>query len=189
MGLVVTTLNLGVIDQPYVTPPAPGAAPKKGKRVGPHAAHAAKYATTTTGDVANILEHHYSVMGVFWDDVGAALFFTFVYDDIDKMIRAMIMGAPAKTGPQLYAPTTQRLVTRFKQYLSNSEIESSPALLGGVPTRAALRGVSHRFKSGFNWIMVIDPVTGKKTKITGVRRPSFIDTGLYQASFATWVDS
>jgi len=41
----------------------------------------------------------------------------------------------------------------------------------GVPTRAALMGVNSRLK-----------------KRRGKRRPSFRDTGLYQASFMAWVD-
>jgi hypothetical protein len=38
---------------------------------------------------------------------------------------------------------------------------------------AALHGVSHRFKHPY---------------ARRARRPSFIDTGLYQNSFAAWVD-
>jgi len=182
----VTVLNLGVIDQPYVTPPAPAKPPaKKGRRIGPHAAHAAKYTNITTGEVANILEAQYHIMEVFWHDVGETLFEKNIYSDMGKAIRAMFMGAPFKVHAQLYQITLASLEVRFKQYLANSEIEKAGVL--GVPTQAALDGVSHRFKSGINWAWATN-ATGKKVKAFGVRRPSFIDTGLYQSSFKSWVD-
>lgn len=79
-----------------------------------------------------------------------------------------------------------------------------------VPTRAALMGKSSRFKIGknFKWKRSgKKPKTSKFTKLTtdmfgflpddmpkernsiiGQRRPSFIDTGLYQSSFKSWVE-
>ena len=61
--------------------------------------------------------------------------------------------------------------TRFRHFLSQKEMDS----LGvpGVPTKAALAGVSHRFKHPY----------AKRAP-----RPSFIDTGLYEASFRAWVE-
>ena len=79
-----------------------------------------------------------------------------------------MMGAPVDAGSPFAAGESQ-IENRFKQFLSLREVEKLG--IPGVPTKAALAGVSHRFK-------------GKK----GGRRPSFIDTGLYQASFKAWID-
>jgi hypothetical protein len=43
----------------------------------------------------------------------------------------------------------------------------------GVPTKASLDGVSHRFKN----------------KRGAPGRPSFSDTGLYEDSFVAWIDA
>jgi hypothetical protein len=61
---------------------------------------------------------------------------------------------------------------RFKDFLSLQEMDK----LGvpGVPTEAAKKGKSSRFK--------------RRRSKGGAPRPSFIDTGLYQSSFKAWVD-
>ena len=80
---------------------------------------------------------------------------------------AVMMGAPLAASP--YAAGTSLIEARFKRFLYSQEVERLG--IPGVPTRAALDGINHRFKN---------PRTGK-------RRPSFIDTGLFEASFKAWV--
>ena len=135
-------LHLGVIDVPY--------ARRGGK---------------TTGDVAEILEAKYHVMEVFYRQNDAHVARS-LEKSVAGALESLLLGAPPSI--DAFGAGTSRIEDRFKQFLSRREIEK----LGypGVPTGAALRGVSHRFK-----------------KKRGGRRPSFIDTGLYQSSFKAWV--
>jgi hypothetical protein len=52
------------------------------------------------------------------------------------------------------------------------EIESMG--LRGVPTKAALKGINHRLRHPY--------------RKSNPRRPSFVDTGLYVASFRAWME-
>lgn len=142
----MTTLHLGVIDVPY----------QRGRNA------------KTTGDVAEILEKKYHVMAAFWKRHGR--------DYIDDLVMGSVQAMEnAITG------RSQRLDTRsvlsemghgFRQFISTREVES--AGIKGVPTQAALRGVSHRRRHPY----------AKRN----ARRPSFRDTGLYMASFRAWMD-
>ena len=163
-------LHLGVYDIPYVddSKPKPKKARKGKHRIGPHPAHAAKYKGITTGEVAQILEDKYHVMEVFYhqheQDVASDL-----EKSLSGTLESLLLGAPSTIDP--FGTATSEIEDRFKQFLSTKEMET----LGypGVPTLAALEGVSHRFKHAY----------AKRPA-----RPSFIDTGLYQASFKSWID-
>jgi hypothetical protein len=140
----MTTLHLGVLDIPY-----------------------ASKETKTTGDVAEILEAKYHVMDYFFN-----LHQEEIIKELEVSIagsfESLMMGAPPQE--DIHAAGTARVETMFKDFLSNQEMDG---LEPGVPTTAALRGVSHRFKRPY----VLRPP-----------RPSFIDTGQYQATFKCWVD-
>ena len=120
----------------------------------------------TTGDVAEILEAKYHPMEIFseihGDDIADA-----VANGMAGEIENLIIGAPASPNPFQGGETV--IDEMFKDFLANKEMDG----LGypGVPTMAAIKGINHRMK-------------GKRTP----GRPSFIDTGLYQASFKSWVD-
>lgn len=119
----------------------------------------------TTGDVAEILEDKYEVMEGFVylhkDDIQEAL-----VNGLGGAIENLMSGV--KTDP--FGEAMSTIETGFKQYLTREEIvyTHSP---GKVPTMAALLGHTKR----------------KKGK-TGNRRPSFIDTGIYQSSFKSWIE-
>ena len=139
------TLHLGVIDQPYQT------------------------GRESTGDVAEILEAKYEVMGHFVkkheQDIANDL-----ENSLEGALENVLLGGPPSSDP--FAAATSAIDNRFKKFLSLKEMDA----LGvpGVPTQASLAGYSKRFKQ-------------KQKKGRGPR-PSFIDTGLYQASFKSWVD-
>ena len=172
----MTELVLGVIDQLYTTP-----LPNE-KKARPHKAHAAQYHAVSTGDVAAWLEDKYHVMLVFYlhheDEITQGL-----CDEVAKWIKSISQGAPVPSN--LYDSQMSNIQRMFKQFLSLSVIETYG--IPGVPTQAALDGVSHRFKSGYNWIKVKQP-NGTFKKVVGVKRPSFIDTGMYQASAKAWME-
>lgn len=137
-------LHLGITDIPYST----------GK---------------TTGDVAEILEGKYDVMGNF-----VKVHETQIAADLENSLEGemenLLLGAPRSSDP--FAGAASKIEHRFRQFLSLKEMDA----LGvpGVPTAASLAGYSKRFKQ-------------KQNKSRGPR-PSFIDTGLYQRSFKAWVD-
>src|ERR1019366_9125915 len=113
-------LHLGVIDLPYTV----------SKR------------SVTTGDVAEWLEKKYHVMEVFYRQHEGD-----VARDVEKSVagalESLLLGAPPSIDP--FGAGTSKIEDGFKQFLSSREMEG----LGypGVPTGAALAGVSHRFKT------------------------------------------
>ena len=122
----------------------------------------------TTGDVATILEAKYHVMEHFWEakkpEIAASL-----EQSMGDAIEALMMGATAAADP--FTAAASDIEAKFKHFLSQRELDS----LGypGIPTKAAQNGVSHRFKHPY----------AKRAP-----RPSFIDTGTYEASFKVWVE-
>jgi hypothetical protein len=150
-------LHLGVADVPYSDPPQPVKPGAKPKTTAPN---------ETTGDVASLLEDKYHIVQIFYEqhkaDVALAL-----EGSLAGALENLLMGAPSRTSP--LGEGAAKIQTAFKRFLSEKEMDR----LGypGIPTKASLLGISHRFK-------------GKH----GPPRPSFIDTGLYETSFKAWVD-
>lgn len=158
----MTTLHLGVIDVPYgdeaAAPTKKGQPRKRRGQLG-----------VSTGDVATFLEDKYHVMEHFFELHGEEIAAD-LSESVAGALETALMGGPALDSSGLAAAMT-KIEERFKRMLSEKELER----LGypGVPTKAALHGVSHRFKHPY----------AKRGP-----RPSFVDTGLYQSSFKAWVD-
>lgn len=162
-----TVLHLGVVDVPYdhrepLTTGQIFEMLKRGKRV----TRSAVRGSPTTGDVAEILEAKYHVMEIFFelhqkdilDAIGQSL-----VDRIDQLG----MGAPIDA--DAFGDATAEIYKLFQRFIDSKEMDALG--IPGVPTKASLKGVSHRFKR-------------KK----GPPRPSFQDTGTYETDFASWVD-
>jgi len=165
----VTTLNIGVIDVPYAYEQEH--LTKKGK---PFKKRRKVTLSITTGEVAEYLEDHYAVMETFFeayrDRIEESLVEA-VLGDLDNVLN----NRPAN--PEIFAPACSEIEAWFKHYLSSREAEYQASLKGptlAVPTQAALAGVNHR---------LAHPYAGSNP-----RRPSFIDTGLYQASVKVWIE-
>lgn len=153
-------IHLGVTDIPYVeTLPPPKGKARKTQR--------ALSGTQTTGDVAGWLEDRYHVMENFiqlhGEEIAAAL-----EDGLAGAIETMLIGGP--TPPDLIASGADKIEEAFRRMIDSKELDA----LGypGIPTRASVIGIRRRFKSRR------DP-----------GRPSFQDTGLYEASFKVWADT
>lgn len=165
----MTTLHLGVVDIPYVDgPPAIKKLVSRARsRRHDASLHGSSGGGVTTGDVANFLEARYHVMELFWEthheDITALL-----TESMAGQLENLLSGAPFSEVNPL-AGGTDEIENLFRKFLSDREVENLG--IPGVPTQAALKGVSARFKSGYN---------------PKGRRPSFIDTGLYEASFRAW---
>lgn len=159
----MTVLHLGVVDIPYARVPVEYKA---------HRRKAGAAGTATTGDVAEWLENKYHVMEVFFEARQEAIA-GFVEHSLQGALESVLMGGPPGSP---FKQAEADIDTEFRHFLSSGEIETFG--IPGVPTKAAQMGVNHRKKSGFN-----RRKGGKPTP-----RPSFIDTGLYEASQKSWFD-
>jgi hypothetical protein len=159
------TMHLGVTDIPYSW-----GQKKAGGISAAKAMQAAKRGTgrgggVTTGDVAGYLEARYGLMAAYLDrrerDIN-----TTIENSVLGALESALMGKRAGVGRALDS-ATEVMQEQFKDMLSLRQFDG----MRGVPTLAAQRGVSHRFKFPYR---------------RRPERPSFIDTGLYQDSFRVW---
>lgn len=169
------TLHLGVVDIPYAD--SSYEAPPKKMRLGGAKRGKAEAPPTkkgggakTTGDVAEILEDKYHVIEFFYEDLGGELIAGALENSVLGAIESVVLGAPVDS----IRPTAEaegEIEAAFRHFLDQREMDGHAP---GVPTAASVAGVNHRFLHPY----------AKSNK----SRPSFIDTGLYQANFKAWVD-
>lgn len=154
-------LHMGVIDIPYAE------APKKHQR---HKSATPVSGTQTTGDVAEILEAEYHIMQIFFEVHHAQIEEVLLESIGDEATNVGMGKAP---GSNAFAYAEGRIAEMFRDFITTREIEK----LGypGVPTKAAIDGVNHR--------LAHPDAKGNP------RRPSFVDTGLYVASFRAWMET
>jgi len=119
----------------------------------------------TTFEVGTILEAKYGLFSRFADSELPSIASNLA-DSVAGALETIMQGGPV-TDP--FASGTSQIEQDFRHFLDIEEM----AKLGvpGVPTKAALKGKSIRFK-----------------RSKGPRRPSFIDSGILQKSFKSWVD-
>lgn len=118
---------------------------------------------TTTGDVAERLEKKYRIMQTFFDRYGEDIA-RMMSNDLAAGLENLMAGAPLPSDP--FAESMSQIHHLFAAFLYNKEMDG----LTGIPTQRSLKGISKRFKN-------------KK----GAPRPSFIDTGMFEASMRAWV--
>lgn len=156
----MVTLNLGVVDAAYT---------ENGE-------------STTTGDVASFLEADYHVMRTFLelheDEIGE-----FLADAMAGEIESLAQGKPVAALARRDVTThlgdrviegqsvNGRIEEAFRDYLDSGEWNQT----SGQAIAAADAGVNHRKKRPYS----------QKNRA----RASFVDTGLYQASFRAWLDN
>lgn len=159
------TLNLGVIEIPYVVD-APRRVRVKTRRGGkPIASTVPASGAQTTGDVAEILEAKYHVMEIFFEE-SADLIGKSITDAMSDAFDFLMQTGqpPARLFPAEGLPEVQKAFNDF------IDLRKMDGIQPGVPTKAALQGVNHRLKI-------------KK----GPERPSFKDSGAYENSFRAWI--
>jgi hypothetical protein len=165
-------LHLGVVDVPYTT-----STPQHVRRVAvrtrkgspARVISAPPAGGQTTGDVAEILEDKYRVMGNFFDahetDIAGALEET-IGDAFENLLSGINPGSNAT------AAAMGQIETLFHTFISTQEMDGMG--IPGVPTQAALNGVNHRL--------------AHPTAKSNPSRPSFRDTGLFDANFKAWIE-
>lgn len=167
----MTTLHLGVVDIPYVEGPP---AIRKHVSRARSRRHDAVMETghsgggVTTGDVAGWLEDRYHIMELFWETHHEQIT-ELLTESMRGQLENLLSFAPVSVNP--FAAGTEEIENLFRKFISEREVEALG--IPGVPTKAALEGKSVRFKSGYN---------------PKGRRPSFVDSGLFEASFRAWAD-
>ena len=122
-----------------------------------------------TYEVAMILEGKYRIMEMFYNAHASE-----IAEDLAESYRGATVAVMNGADPATLNPAeegTSGIEDKFKSFLTEGEMEAMG--IPGVPTKAALLGRSRR-KAGGRY---------------GGRRPSFVDTGLYQSSFRAWLSS
>lgn len=114
-----------------------------------------------------MLENKYHVMETFYEHHEEEIAESFA-EAMAGQIENLVMGAPPQANP--LAAVDDAVEAAFHKFLESKEMDELGVT--GVPTKASLRGVSHRFK------LKRGPV-----------RPSFIDTSLYESSFKAWTEN
>lgn len=131
-------------------------------------------ADETTGEVAEKLEIFYGVMQFFVDKhmdyITNRLAMSYT-----SAINNTLAGNPIPD--DVLSDSYGDIEKLFRMFLDNKEMDRKER---GVPTQASIDGVSHRFK------MKNRKRASKERVKNNPRRPSFIDTGLYQASMKVW---
>ena len=134
----------------------------------------------TTYRVAIELEKTYKVFSVFADK-NAQYMADAITKDISDRFTARLR--KERTGAA-FAAANDQITDRFKQFIANAEMEKLG--IRGVPTKAALDGTSLRTKN--NRMIRKHKEGNTYLKVEGVRRPSFIYSGMFQNNLKCWVD-
>lgn len=156
---------------------------------GPH------YGNTTTGKVAKALEEKYGLISIW---IGTQK--EQIQLDVSRAIASKVADIYGERQGQSTFSTFDRILTQTasglrRQFAAdvNSQRVERIGLRGNVPTKAAIDGVNHRFKSGFNNVSPAQARAffkaqsklpkDKRQKLRGDRRPSFVDTNVFLNSF------
>jgi len=122
---------------------------------------------TDTGKVASILEDKYHVMGIFYA-LREEKIAGFLAESMAQAFEDKLQGRQVGRNPMFDAQ--QQIEAQFRAFLDADEMNKLSLALTGIQiSAAAAAGISHRKKHPY----------AQKNKA----RPSFIDTGLYRASF------
>ena len=107
-------------------------------------------------------------------------------EDAGRALINMVNGNPPS---EPFANSTAEIDNKFHYFITSSEVEQVAGKFGeqGIPTQAALDGLTLRTAQG----KTISKVRkGQKfKKVQGARRPSFIYSGVFEASLKTWIET
>lgn len=162
-NIVTTRIHFGVIVQPYryvkQKLSKKGKVLKKGRKI---------ELSITTGEVAEHIEEQYQLFEFFYNDQK-----DFINEQLlgslENSIEAIMSGAAVTQDP--FGQAASLIEDQFKKMLSSRAFDGR---IEGVATLASKNGVNHRLAHPY----------AKSNPM----RPSFIDTGNFEASFKVWVD-
>jgi hypothetical protein len=133
---------------------------------------------TTTGDVATILEQRYHIMSTFFALRRSSISGIFAESMAKSLQRLLKTGQRIDANaPSLTFGADQKIETEFRRFIFGGEMDTLHFALTGQEriSAAAQAGVNHRKKRPY--------ASSNKP------RPSFVDTGLYVASFRAWTST
>ena len=141
----------------------------------------------TTYTVGKQLEERYGLFSMFYNahqqDIADALAkdVAIGFDMMEKGLSVSVK--------EVFAVSGQKITDKMHDFLTTQEIERVSEKYGeyGIPTKAALEGINTRTVNGKTPTKIRKGQKFKKV-VTGVRRPSFIDTGIFEASLKGWVE-
>jgi hypothetical protein len=171
LGIDDMKLQFGFDNTPYVerfsaqSPLSPFVKKMKPRRMS--AAQAAYGQGKTTTQVAKELEERYGIVDKFFELEEDSIIHLLI-ESVANATEAVMSEQPLSA--LISAQDIKKIEDKFKQNLSDRKYDG---VIPKVPTLASLRGVSHLRQ---------DPNAQRPS------RPSFIDTGLYRASFKAWVE-
>lgn len=120
----------------------------------------------TTFGVGKILEDKYGLFSAFVEN-NDQFIADAIADDAAASLETFLLSG--QLPDEMLPEASGKISQRMKEFLSLQEVEKLG--LPGVPTKAALQGRSIRLKQK-----------------RGSRRPSFIDSGVLEASLKAWID-
>lgn len=134
----------------------------------------------TSHELGEILEKKYTVFSAFADN-NMQKIADHLSDSVAIAMENLAMGIVPK---DIFAPAGEQITQDMKKFISMQEIEKLG--IPGVPTQAALDGLTLRTKNGRAPKKV---KSGQKFKKQyGPRRPSFMYSGIFEASLKGWVE-
>ena len=113
-----------------------------------------------------------------------------IADDAAIGIDMLIKGLSINTD-KLFATSGSIVTKQLHDFITSQDVEKVAGNYGeqGIPTQAALDGLSYRFAKGVNarhWVS--KGIRGEGKQKYGLRRPSFIYSGVFEASLKGWVE-
>lgn len=163
------TIHLGVADVRY--PDRAGIQAERARRRprgGVRWRRPRRVNSTTTGDVAEILESQYGLFSLFSVFDGKTITDTVEEAALGRL--EDILSGQLPTGPFIRDADLQPIEEAFRKSIDNRSYDSRAP---GVPTGAARKGIDHRLAHPY--------ARGNP------ERPSFRDTGQLQNFFKAWI--
>ena len=139
----------------------------------------------TSYTVGKDLEERYGVFSMFYNTYEKFIAKE-LEEDAGRALTNMLNSNPISDP---FGNATEEIDNKFHYFITSKEIEQVAGQYGeqGIPTQAALEGLTLRTAGG----KTVGKVRkGQKfKKVQGARRPSFIYSGVFEASLKTWVST
>jgi hypothetical protein len=168
-------LHLGVIDvpEPYGDPPK------------------------STYEVGKELEKNYGLFSMFYNYEKEEIT-DWISKDAAVGLEMMLAGQPVDP-KNVFAVSGEHITDKMHKFITSGDVENAAAMFGeqGIPTQAAIDGKSFRFDKGYTakrWVKG-KQLSGagkeyfKKKRADGKpARPSFMYSGVFEASLKGWIE-
>lgn len=139
------------------------------------------YGEKSTYEVGKLLEEKYTLFSAFVDKKSQNIA-NHLADGLEQAIAQMALGVPYKNSLNAGASMIEE---DLKKWIYLQQVEN--AGIAGVPTQSALDGTNYRMK-GVTAKQYVKGKRGVKKATKNARRPSFIYSGVLEASLKAWIE-